>query len=440
MDSKSSNDSWSDEDTNANSSKTALQRMKKLDQRVQTMRQKLKSLPKSPLGKKKKAPLGMQKRSLLGTQNKALLGTKAKAPLGIKNKAVPKQTKTATPLGKTKMADLENETRQGSMQSDGGERPSTSNKSAALSPPSPAMDQIHQEDEEHESEQSQLDIESVGTEPLSTSGAVEQYLDSQETDTEEENETDDDNEWYSQWSEQFGEVEDTGPPLPEQLASLVSGMVRNKMAADKELSLMAEVKTPSNATMLGNPRVNPDVWSNIGSHVRKQDLRLAAVGERISRMLTTTAKVTADLAELRNQVPKQNRDAIRELSKAALQGIQFGAMALRELNQRRRENIRPALNLEYQSMCNQPNAETETLFGDDVADQMKSVQHIQSIGHKMTRGGFLGRGRAKNFVSRSQKRGNYQAASYRSTPYQRPQNKNTYRGRGSRGHRRGWNN
>ena len=128
-------------------------------------------------------------------------------------------------------------------------------------------------------------------------------------------------------------MEDTGPPLLDQLASLVSGMVRNKMA---------EVKMPSNATMLGNPRVNPDIWSNIGTHVRRQDLRLASVGERISKMLVTTEKLTADLVEL--------------------QGIQFSAMALRELNQRSRESICPALNQEYQNICNPPNEETESLF------------------------------------------------------------------------------
>ena len=122
----------------------------------------------------------------------------------------------------------------------------------------------------------------------------------------------------------------------------------------------------------------------------------------------------------------------------ALQGIQFSAMALRKLNQRRRESIRPALNMEYQNICNPPNEETETLFGNDVADQMKNIQHIQSIGHKMSRGVFLGRGRAKTTFSR-QNRGGY-VANYRSTPYQRPQNKTNYQGRGSRGHKRGWNN
>ena len=46
---------------------------------------------------------------------------------------------------------------------------------------------------------------------------------------------------------------------------------------------------PSNVTVLANPRVNPDIWSNIGQYVRKQDLCLAAVGERISHMLITAA-------------------------------------------------------------------------------------------------------------------------------------------------------
>ena len=51
--------------------------------------------------------------------------------------------------------------------------------------------------------------------------------------------------------------------------------------------------------------------------------------------------------------------------------------------------------MEYQNICNPPNEETETLFGNDVADQMKTIQHIQSIGHKMSIGVFLGRDQAK---------------------------------------------
>ena len=438
MDEQSSDDILSNNETTVDS---ALQRMKSLSARVKSMRQKLKNMPNSPPGRKKKAPLGIPKR--------ALLGTNKKAPLGTKKKALLRQTKEAAPLGKSKMADSADETRQGysdtneprpgPSRSDDETTPQNSYKAPHTSPSDTLFGETHEDSDDLSSQESQLDYDTVGTAPPSISGGVKQYLDDLETNTVEELE-DDDDDWFAQWSEQFAEVEDTGPPLPEQLASLVSGMVKNKMTTEKEQSLMADVKTPSNATMLGNPRVNPDIWSNIGTHVRRQDLRLASVGERLSKMLVTTSKLTADLAELRTQVPKQNRDAIRELSKTALQGIQFGAMALRELNQRRRESIRPALNQEYQNICNKPDEETETLFGTDVADQMKSLQHVQSIGQKVSRGAFLGRGRAKTYLARNMKRGSHYAANYRSTPYQRPQSMSSYRGRGSRGHKRGWNN
>ena len=60
MGKKSSNALWSDDDTKINSSKSTLRRMKTL--KAQSMRQKLKSLPKSPLRNKKKAPLGKKKK------------------------------------------------------------------------------------------------------------------------------------------------------------------------------------------------------------------------------------------------------------------------------------------------------------------------------------------------------------------------------------------
>ena len=48
MDKQSSDDNWSNDETTVES---ALQRMKSLDARVQSMRQKLKNMPNSPPGK-----------------------------------------------------------------------------------------------------------------------------------------------------------------------------------------------------------------------------------------------------------------------------------------------------------------------------------------------------------------------------------------------------
>lgn len=241
-------------------------------------------------------------------------------------------------------------------------------------------------------------------EPANVAAEMNDYLGSDSNSDQDDNASDgeqEEDDWFQELAQQFQDKEATGPPLPDNLAPLVTNMVKNKMAIPAQNVLLADVKTPSNAPLLGNPRVNADVWANLSATTRQRDLRLSIVGEKISKSLIKTAELTAGLTNLRSQVSGETKSTIKELSKMALESFQFGSMALQEVNQRRRDSMRFDLQPAYKTLCNPPEEETETLFGEDVAEKMRTIQQMKSIGSKITKKNFLGQGRNKPYEGRN---------------------------------------
>lgn len=281
----------------------------------------------------------------------------------------------------------------------------------------------------------------------SVTGDIDNYLDNQsereaiesvvttDVEDEEEGEIEEDQEdWIEEFAGSYGNAEATGPDLPNNLATLITKMLKTRLTDDKEKQLLEEFKRPDNVPMLGNPRVNSDVWSKLKPATKTADLKLAKAGEKITKALTANAQVASQLSELRQKVLGETRKVVKEVLKTTLDALQVGAAALQDINQRRRDNMRFDLHPSYRSLCNVPKEETETLLGDDLSDKVKTISQANSLGVRLGSHGegnrrpFLGQYRQQNHQNQFLSRRPRQREEQRHQPYQRGRG----RGRGQR--------
>ena len=88
-----------------------------------------------------------------------------------------------------------------------------------------------------------------------------------------------------------------------------------------------------------------------------------------------------DYKQLPLPLPLEVCSEIKNIMKLSLNAVQAGAATLHEINQKRRDNLKPDLNLEFQSLCNPPEKESgEALFGPNFSDSVAQIKQAQTIG------------------------------------------------------------
>ena len=73
-----------------------------------------------------------------------------------------------------------------------------------------------------------------------------------------------------------------------------------------------------------------------------------------------------------------------DLLKSATDALALFANANSEINQRRRELIKPDLHDEYKHLCSSSLGITDQLFGDDLPKQVKELTEVNHVGKKLS--------------------------------------------------------
>jgi len=72
------------------------------------------------------------------------------------------------------------------------------------------------------------------------------------------------------------------------------------------------------------------------------------------------------------------------LAQEAIDNISLLAHANTELNNRRKELIKPDLHTDYKHLCSKSTTVTAELFGDDLSKQVKHISEVNPVGRKET--------------------------------------------------------
>ena len=164
------------------------------------------------------------------------------------------------------------------------------------------------------------------------------------------------------FAKRFATTTEEGTPLHESQTQSVNFLLTNALEEKYMAEICQKYPKPSNCQNLLVPKVNPLIWENLSPHVRNLDLKIQRCQKPLIRGLVALLKAT-------NDSPKLSVE--QEDSVALLASAHF------ELNQLRKELIKPDLNNRYTHLCKPRVKTTEWLFGDDLHKAVKELDEEQ---------------------------------------------------------------
>ena len=175
--------------------------------------------------------------------------------------------------------------------------------------------------------------------------------------------------------------EKCGPGVAENLAKVVDKLLRTRLAEEKLKEKQNLYSRPKNCESMVPTRVNSEIWQQLQPHTRSQDIRMQKVQNCLLKGLMPSTQLTNTLLQLPGSVPTESRESI---VKQALDSLTLIAQANAELNQRRREMIKPDLNQQFQQLCNDQVPITSWLFGDELAKTCQDITNTNRVSQKVS--------------------------------------------------------
>ena len=123
---------------------------------------------------------------------------------------------------------------------------------------------------------------------------------------------------------------------------------------------MEKYPRPENCPLLVSPKINRAVWNQLKQKARASDKALQKVQQcfiaAVSAMINACEKATGDVKT------------------TLTHGLVLALAGNRELNLRRRDQLRPELNAQFASLCNVATPISSELFGDDPRKEVEIKQ------------------------------------------------------------------
>ena len=171
------------------------------------------------------------------------------------------------------------------------------------------------------------------------------------------------------------------PPLLDKLATVVNKMLRIKLSEDKLKEKQRLYTRPQNCETLTTTRVNAEIWAKLQSHTRSVDIRLQKVQALLLKGIVPILQIANTQLSTEATAKDENH---KEMTRQALDAISLLSQANQELNQRRRELIRPDLNEKYQQICAEHVPCTDHLFGDDLHKTLQDITATNRVGQQVS--------------------------------------------------------
>ena len=122
-------------------------------------------------------------------------------------------------------------------------------------------------------------------------------------------------------------------------------------------------------------RVNPEIWAPLNAAKRKTDLRLANMQQALKKATSAIVTTSDKLLSVKSQIET------KEMVTDSIDVIALVGHVVSEISSIRREQLRPSLKQEFQTICsNNVSSSSKLLFGDDLAKQIRDAKETSRIG------------------------------------------------------------
>ena len=189
---------------------------------------------------------------------------------------------------------------------------------------------------------------------------------------------DKDDELLNEIAQGFESYEKTDPKVTQKLADIVNKRWASELDETKLKDKLTKYNRPDNCEKLTVPKVNPEIWNKLKHGTRSADLRLANMQKTLVKVGTALSKSTDTLLAIRAS-PDKFPGAVLSERLGELVTYNADAPALlghvhAGMSYRRRDIIKPNLNMEYSASCGSQVPITGFLFGDELQPQLNNIK------------------------------------------------------------------
>jgi hypothetical protein len=218
--------------------------------------------------------------------------------------------------------------------------------------------------------------------------------------------------------------EGEGDPVREDIAGLIDALFKEGLPEEKLKEKMTAYAKPANVACLAPVKVNSVIWDSLPPPARSMDLKMQKVHNGLIKALIAATQAASGLKNVGQLTPE-----LGGVLEKIFDSIIFACTATKDLNLRRRELLKPAINQDFGHLCSANVPMTDELFGSDLSQQVKDLSELNKVAMQLKATRSRGRGRGR-FQSR---KGPFlgRGAFHRGGSYNRG------RGRGRGGPRRG---
>ena len=143
------------------------------------------------------------------------------------------------------------------------------------------------------------------------------------------------------------------------------------------------IHRPTNSKLLAQTRVNPEIWDIAKKQTRSMDARLQALQDTLVKGLIPLAAVTGKVGEsVDSDAAMPTKETLWE---ALSNSLLLVAAANHNLNICRRDLFKTDLDDNYKALCNNKHPIGSELFGDDLAERLKTVTESNKAAKQLTR-------------------------------------------------------
>ncbi|XP_050405783.1 uncharacterized protein LOC126821405 [Patella vulgata] len=171
-----------------------------------------------------------------------------------------------------------------------------------------------------------------------------------------------------------------GANLNPKLISIVNQLFVKVLPEEKLKEMTEKYPKPAN-TEVNMPLVNKEIWSVLKTNTKTTDLKSQKIQNKVVKTSYSLAELIAFLMELKKKA-KCSPDDMSKAIRMAMDSMTMLAQANRELNQKRKDTLRPDLSYPSKLLCNPPTGDVENsvfLFGEELGKKVKELKEANSV-------------------------------------------------------------
>lgn len=170
-----------------------------------------------------------------------------------------------------------------------------------------------------------------------------------------EQETEIEEDIFTEMASSFDDSEEKGPPVSDKLAELLNSRFGSKLPDKKLREKLAAYPIPQNCPNMEVPQTNQEVYSALHPYARKADVRMRHTQKSMAKAAVAITLCTNTLLQVRETLatvdPTQLKATMGQCIANLTDALGLTSHAIKDLSQKRRDMHRPHLPPESAGIC-----------------------------------------------------------------------------------------